>query len=271
MNRNTALVAILAGAVVVMLTGFFLRSDDEGELLEVDVEGLVIDPATRTPVVILVGRRNHRALPIFIGDGEAGAIARGLEEIETPRPMTHDLMKSILDGIGARVERVVVTDLQDNVFYAQIVIGVGEETRTIDSRPSDAIALAIRTEAPIFVAGDVMRRSASADLTGWVLEESLTERFGFRVQAVSGELLEALGVEGDAGVLVSDVEAGSSADRGGLVRGDVILRLEGESVAGVEAFHDVLVARGEGDPLAMVVASPSGTRELRLSPGGVEE
>ena len=100
---------------------------------------------TRTPVVILretSGQR--RVLPIFIGTPEAQAIALSMQNIETPRPMTHDLMKNLLDEVGARVERITVTALRDGTFFAEIVLNAQGEVRTVSSRPSDAIALAIR-------------------------------------------------------------------------------------------------------------------------------
>jgi bifunctional DNase/RNase len=266
MKHSTIFLALCVGFVILVLSGYLGRSEDNSDLLEVDVEGLVIDPTTNSPVVILVGKEYKKALPIFIGTGEAGAIARGMKDIETARPMTHDLMKSILDGLDAEVERVIITDLIDNIFFAQIIIRIGKTKKTIDSRPSDAIALAVRTGTPIFVNVNVMEKSSSSDLTGWVVEENLTKQFGFKVQNLSKELLEAMNVDVEEGVLVSHVMDGSPAEKGGLNRGDIILRLQGEKVRDVEAFDELLVKLPNDKEIQIAIFSPNGEREIHLVP-----
>ncbi len=266
MRRSTILVVLCAGMVALIFSSYFAGSENDSSLVEVDIKGLVIDPKTESPVVILVGKEVKKALPIFIGTAEAGAIALGLEQIDTERPMTHDLMKSILDGLETRVERVIITDLRDDVFFAQIVLRSEGSDKVIDSRPSDAIALAIRSGSPIYVSADVMNNSASPDLTGWMVEESLTERFGFKIQNVTAELLEAMGVEEKDGVLVSFVEEDSPAGEGGLNRGDIILSLQGSAVSGVSEFDDVLLALPSDEEISMVVTSPRGRREIMLIP-----
>jgi len=272
MRRPLIIVILCVGLVVLSRWGYFVRSAGESDLLEVDVEGLIVDPATNSPVVILVGKEYKKALPIFIGAGEAGAIARGMNDIETTRPMTHDLIKSILDGLETRVERVVITDLKENIFFAQIVLRDGKKVKIIDSRPSDAIALAIRMGAPIFVSTAVMEASASTDLTGWVVEESLTKNYGFRIQNVSAELLEAMGTESDEGVLVSHVEDGSPAEKGGLNRGDIILSLQGSEVSDVESFDAVMVDVPKYKGIDIVIDRLGGGRkEIHLVPEREEE
>ncbi len=133
-------------------------------LLEMKVFGLTIDPFTSTPIVILKDLDEEKALPIWIGILEASAIASELENIQLPRPMTHDLLRNILDSIEASVERVEVIDLKDNVYYANIHLFVNNRRLIIDARPSDAIALALRTDAPIFVDKKVLDKSKNIDL-----------------------------------------------------------------------------------------------------------
>lgn len=133
-------------------------------MLEMKVKGLALDPSTNTPIVILEDLEEERALPIWVGIFEANAIALEMESVPTPRPMTHDLIKNILEGIQAEVSRIVVNDLQDNTFYAVILISLNGTEVTIDSRPSDAIALALRVDAPIFVAKKVLDEARSLDL-----------------------------------------------------------------------------------------------------------
>ena len=128
----------------------------ENEMMEVKVMGIVADPKASNPVVILVDLVGKRALPIWIGVFEAEAISRGLEEVVTLRPMTHDLMKQILDMFQVAVTRVVIHDIKDNTFYANLYLNIEGEELIVDSRPSDAIALAVRVKAPIFVSESVI-------------------------------------------------------------------------------------------------------------------
>jgi bifunctional DNase/RNase len=128
------------------------------------VRGLALDPVSNMPIIILRDEEEKRSLPIWVGIFEANAIALELEKITTPRPMTHDLIKNILESVDAKVEKIVVNDLRDNTFFALIHLRLGEEEITVDSRPSDAIALALRVGAPIFVDDDVVRRAKSVEV-----------------------------------------------------------------------------------------------------------
>ncbi len=134
-------------------------------MLEMKVNGLAIDPSTNMPIVILKDLEEERALPIWVGIFEANAIALEMESVPTPRPMTHDLIENILEETEATVLRIVVNDLKDNTFYAEIYLSVNGTEVAIDSRPSDAIALALRVDAPIFVAKKVLDEARSIDLT----------------------------------------------------------------------------------------------------------
>lgn len=127
------------------------------------VFGLTIDPFTNSPIMILKDSDGDKSMPIWIGLLEATAIASELEKVRFSRPMTHDLLKNILDHMGARVAKVEVCDLKNNTFYALIHLLSGEKAMTIDARPSDAIALALRTDSPIFVSDDVIERSMKVD------------------------------------------------------------------------------------------------------------
>jgi bifunctional DNase/RNase len=126
------------------------------ELMEVKVMGIVVDPKASNPVVVLVDLTGQKALPIWIGVFEAEAISRGLEDVVTLRPMTHDLMKQILDTFQASLTRVVISDIKENTFYANLYLNVEGRELVVDSRPSDAIALAVRVKAPIFIAEAVV-------------------------------------------------------------------------------------------------------------------
>lgn len=129
------------------------------------IKGLMIDPITNMPIVILKDREGNRVLPIWVGIFEANAIALQIENISTPRPMTHDLIKNLLGDLDAAVEKVVVSDLRENTFYAMIYVNRAGSIVAVDSRPSDAIALALRTKSPIFVEESVVESAKGIDLT----------------------------------------------------------------------------------------------------------
>lgn len=126
---------------------------------EVKVRGLILDPANNSPIVLLKEVSSEVMLPIWIGVYEANAIAMEIEKAVAQRPLTHDLLRNVMAQLGATVERVVITDLVESTFYATIVLDVGGRKVFIDSRPSDAIALALRTDSPIYVADHVIRNS----------------------------------------------------------------------------------------------------------------
>ncbi len=129
--------------------------------IKMNIKGLVVDPISKMPIVVLEDAEKQRMLPIWIGVFEANAIALKIENIATPRPMTHDLLKSFLKKLDISIEKIVVNDVRDNTFYAMIHCRYDNKSLLIDSRPSDAIALALRTESPIFVEEEVVEKAHS--------------------------------------------------------------------------------------------------------------
>ena len=134
-------------------------------LIEMTIKGLMVDPITNMPIVILKDSAGDRVPPIWVGIFEANAIARQIENVATPRPMTHDLLRNVISDLDGQVERVVVSDLKDNTFYAVIHMVVRGERVAIDARPSDAIALALRTRSPILVDESVIDHAKSVDFS----------------------------------------------------------------------------------------------------------
>lgn len=128
-------------------------------MVKMEIKGLLMDPVSNMPVVVLRDAANGVFLPIWVGIFEANAIALQMEKITTPRPMTHDLLKNLIGELDAKVERIVINDLKDNTFFARIHLLRGETRWNVDSRPSDAIALALRVDAEIFVEEDVLEKS----------------------------------------------------------------------------------------------------------------
>ena len=130
--------------------------------VEMKIRGLMTDPVTNIPIVILKDSDSDTVLPIWVGVYEANAIALEIEKVSTPRPMTHDLLKNLLIGLETTVRKVVVTELRDDTFYAVIWLDRGGEIISIDSRPSDALALALRMDCPIYVEEEVLKVSRQA-------------------------------------------------------------------------------------------------------------
>ena len=153
-------------------------------MIHMKVQGLTIDPATNSPIIILQELTGERTLPIWIGLLEATAIASELEKVTFSRPMTHDLALNLITHMGRRILKVEVTALQDNTFYALVYLQDADgQVTTVDSRPSDAIALALRAQAPILVAEEVLATAAASPAQGdkeWkdLLESMDPEDFG---------------------------------------------------------------------------------------------
>jgi len=127
--------------------------------VEMKIRGLTMDPVTQMPIVVLKDIHGNAVLPIWVGIFEANAIALEIEKVSTPRPMTHDLIKTVLMGLEAGVRKVVVSDLKEDTFYAVIWLEKNGELISVDSRPSDALALALRLDCPIYVDESVLKNS----------------------------------------------------------------------------------------------------------------
>ena len=134
-------------------------------MIEMNIKGLMVDPITNMPIIILRDSEGQKVLPIWVGVFEANAIALQIENIQTPRPMTHDLLRNVIADLDGRVDRVVISDLKENTFYAIVHLTVRGERVAIDARPSDAIALALRAHSPILVEESVIDSAKTVDFT----------------------------------------------------------------------------------------------------------
>ncbi len=141
-------------------------------LHKVSIAGLTMDPATNTPIIVLKSEEDDQAIPIWIGLLEATSIATALQDIKFDRPMTHDLLKNIMDNLNFGVSRVEVCDLKNNTFYAKIYFDSKDKNFIMDARPSDAIAIALRFSAPIYVDDKVIKKSKSEDEGAEALDKS---------------------------------------------------------------------------------------------------
>lgn len=147
------------------------------EELRVEIKGLMLDPSSNVPIVILRDVQSHLFLPIWIGVFEANAIALRIEGVEPPRPMTHDLLRAVLEQLGGQVEKIVISDLRESTFFAVIHVRQNEGMVSIDARPSDAIALALRTDSPIYVLRSVLDKAQAVDLASQVSDEEKLKKW----------------------------------------------------------------------------------------------
>lgn len=146
-------------------------------ITQMKVRGLMFDPYHNAYIVILRDEDEHHVLPIWVGKPEAGSISFALEGVFTPRPMTHDLVKNTLESIDAKVISIVITDLRDNTYFSKVHLMYGDSEYAIDSRPSDAIALALRVDAPVFATEEVLKKHSTEELDRW-LDNLRPEDFG---------------------------------------------------------------------------------------------
>jgi len=151
-------------------------SEPTQELL-VEIKGLMLDPASNIPIVILRDPQSQLFLPIWIGVFEANAIALRMEGVTPPRPMTHDLLRSMLEHLGGSVQKIVISDLRESTFFAVIHVQQAEKTVEIDARPSDAIALALRVDAPLYVLRSVLDKAQAVDLASDATDEEKLKKW----------------------------------------------------------------------------------------------
>lgn len=228
MNQRPALWMLLPSLLLVF-TSLALSAPSD-DILEMTVKGVALDPYGNTPIVVLEEIQQHRAFPIWIGRHEAQAIIHALEGTSTPRPMTHTLLHNILNDLQISISRIIINDLQNNTFYASISLQQGTTTVTLDARPSDAIALALAVQAPIFATRSVLKAIRTVKLSTPLISEQTTKQFGMHLQALHARLAKALHLSERKGALVTFVDPDSLAERQGIQRGDLITGANGEPI-----------------------------------------
>lgn len=208
-----------------------LGAAQENTAVEMKVKRVMLDPAAKTPtaVVILENTKEKKLIPIWVGSEEATSIAIQLENIAAPRPNQHDLIRNILQGLGAALQRITITDLRNNIYYASITLKLKGQEFQIDSRPSDAIAVALRMKAPIYASNQVLAKAKQLP-SPEKSKEDLRKTLGIQVQELTSELASLFDIQLKKGVLVADVELGSAASEGGIQRGDIILKVNGRTI-----------------------------------------
>ena len=209
--------------------------------VETKIKTLMMDPTSQSPVIVLETVPDKRLLPIWIDVPEARAIALELEHVKTPRPLTHDLIRNILRQLGATLRRVVITDLANNTYLAILSLTFKGQEFQIDSRPSDAIAIALRMGAPIYASTQVLAKSKSVPAPS-AGTEPIQGKLGIHAQDLTQELATLLDVPLQKGILVADVIQGSAAMSAGLQRGDIITRANQKPIHSTSDFEALLRA-----------------------------
>ena len=236
----------------------------KGDLRQVRVKNVILDPRIRQPIVFLEEVQGKRIIPIWIGPAEAQAILMEMKKIVPPRPMTHDLLRNIIGGLKGRVDRIEITEVKGGTFYAQIILKSSDRSFAIDSRPSDALALALRTRSPIY--------ARQAVLTGGIVlipEPKLfrSERVGLVLQKMNLSLARFFGGGKEGGLLVSQVSEETPASRAGIRRGDVIYEIEGETISTLNAFEREYKKHWNGMELS--IRRGTNGKDIRLQIGFV--
>ena len=231
------------------------------DAVEMKVRGVTMDPERHSPIVILEDRQGHEAFPIWIGIPEARAIALELEGVDTPRPLTHALLNNILVNLRIGVRRIFINDLRNNTYFAKIDLQRDAETVTIDARPSDAIALAIRANAPIFVARKVLETTRTVILSGPETQEHSAKMCGLHVQRLTPQLARLFNLATTDGVLVASAESEGHAVR----RGDVITEADGTKIKTIQDFQSLCQNKGTGEEIVLHVTRDQRSIELKLS------
>ena len=219
--------------------GFTAVSFQKKEFLQVAVHRLIFDPSSKQPIVLLTDSLQEMALPIWISTFEARAIQMEMQGIKHNRPLTHDLLERIILKTDGKISRIIIPYVKENIFYATIVMERGGSILEIDARPSDSLVLALKFKVPIFVSRSLFK-DMSISLGG---KKGVEAHYGLTLQDLTPSLARAFSFESKHGVLVSDVQKGSRAEKDGIKRGDIFVEIGGQRVKNVTVMKNVLVRR----------------------------
>jgi bifunctional DNase/RNase len=207
---------------------------DEDSFTRVSVYRLSVDPASQQPVVTLADPEEQRVFPIWIGLPEARAIHMELQGSENFRPLTHDLLAKIIGKVDGTVDRIMITHIKDNVFYATLVIKKDKDLIEMDARPSDAIVMALKFNAPIYVGRSLFEiMSIPVENPNEEAPQEIGEDYGLNIQEISPALAKYMSLKLGQGVMVASIDPGSRAEQDGIQAGDILIEIDGQQIADV--------------------------------------
>jgi bifunctional DNase/RNase len=250
----------LAVVLLISLVLVAISKEIPSPFIEMEVKGVRLDTLGHNPVVLLADKEGKRALPIWIGLLEANAIEKELKNITSPRPMTHDLLHSILTQVQVRVKEVKIVDLKDHTYYAKLFLKLSKEVIEVDARPSDAIILALKSKIPILISTKILDEQGIA-----LTEEShFGERYGIRIQELTPALASYFNFKGKKGVLVAEILPGSVSETSGIKAGDIITKVNSKEMGSVEEFEEMLDTGKAGDSLRILLFREDKFQEINL-------
>jgi len=225
------------------------------------VKGVRLDAAGNSPVVLLADKEGKKALPIWVGLLEANAIDKELRNNTSPRPMTHDLLYSILAQAHVKVKEVRIVDIKNNIYYATLFLTINKGVVEIDARPSDAIVIALKSKIPILVSAKILE----AQGIGLAKKSALIERFGIRIQELTPALAAHFNFKSQKGVLVAEVLPGSVSESSGIKAGDIITKANSKEVGDVEELQEILDSVKAGNSVRVGLFRDDQSKEVNLT------
>jgi bifunctional DNase/RNase len=250
----------LAVALLISLVLVAISKEIPRPFVEMEVKGVRLDAMGTNPVVFLVDKEGKKALPIWIGLLEANAIDKELRNNASPRPMTHDLLYSILVQAHLKVKEVRIVGLKDNTYYATLFLRLNKGVVEVDARPSDAIVIALKSKTPIYVSTKILDEQGIA-LTQ---KSGFGERFGIRIQELTPALASSFSFKGKKGVLVAEVLPGSVSESSGIKAGDIITKVDSKEVGTIQQFEEMFDTARPGDSLKVLLFRDNQFKEVNL-------
>ena len=259
--RLPLLVCIAAATVASAALG---QKEPRDSFVTVEVSTVGIGVITRMPVVVLHDPVSDKTMPVWVGAPEAEAIARALFGIKPPRPMTHDLLADMIRALDAKVEDVRVIDMKEGVYYGQVRLRTRQKVLEVDSRPSDAIALALRLDAPIRVAKHLLDEAPHIAVESDEHSPDIARALGLTVVSATGETRDAFKLPARDGVVV--VDAGGEAAAAGLQRGDLIFEVNGRTPKTAQSFWEMIHVAPLAKPIAVRYWRGGKEAEVQITP-----
>jgi len=250
----------LVAALLISLALIAISKETPPPFVEMEVKGVRLDAIGNSPVVLLADKEGKKALPIWVGLLEANAIDKELRNNTSPRPMTHDLLYSILAQAHVKVKEVKIVDLRNNTYYATLFLTINKGVVEVDARPSDAIVIALKSKTPILVSAKILDEQGIA----LAQKSALSEPFGIRIQELTPALASHFNFKSPKGVLVAEVLPGSVSESSGIKAGDIITKVNSKEVGSVEEFQEIFDSVKAGDSVRVWLFRDDQSKEVNL-------